>query len=134
MPGSAVCSFRIKDIRKALFGRFKQDRTNGIGGSEGPSEDRHPASCPVDGFSDTELQFLKSHPLLEDQAEGRLLTTHVGERWSTVSVDPRAGPKRDWTVIFVGTFKGEIIRYLYPSDGVRNTVMLSKHEVYDPSE
>nr|XP_039256149.1 semaphorin-1A-like [Styela clava] len=131
VPGSAVCAFSLNAIHDALLGRFKDDKGTGDIKSTAPTGARHPGNCPSESYSESELLFLKSHPLLEDQARGSLLTTHVGESWSSVAVDSSAGPHKNWTVYFVGTSNGDLLRYLAPTSGIKTATLLRRQSVYD---
>lgn len=114
-----------------MLGKFRDERGSTTRKSEAPTGEMHPGRCPSEKYTNPELMFLKSHPLIEDQAKGGLLTTYVGERWTAVSVDTEAGPYRNWTVYFVGTDHGQVLRYLSPTGGLKNAVLLKRQDVYD---
>lgn len=126
-----MCSFTLNSIHDALQGRFREERGSRSKKSNAPAGPMHPGKCPGAKYTNSELQFLKSHPLIEDQARGDLLSTYVGERWTAVSVDTTAGPHRNWTVYFVGTDRGQVLRYLSPTGDLKNAVLLKRQDVYD---
>uniref|UniRef100_F6ZX31 Sema domain-containing protein n=1 Tax=Ciona intestinalis TaxID=7719 RepID=F6ZX31_CIOIN len=68
LAGAAVCSFTMNAIREALHGAFlvgSDPSAQTVGTS--PAASRHPASCPSEKMTDSELFFIKSHPQMKEQ-------------------------------------------------------------------
>lgn len=71
--GSAVCSFTIDDIQSAFSGKFKEQASSSsawlpVLNSKVPEP--RPGTCVTDTetLPDTVLNFIRSHPLMDDAA------------------------------------------------------------------
>ncbi|XP_032089502.1 semaphorin-6D isoform X5 [Thamnophis elegans] len=130
IPGSAVCAFNMEDIEKVFKGRFKEQKTPDSVWTAVP-EDKvprpRPGSCakhsPAEAyktsidFPDETLSFIKSHPLMDSAIpsvieEPWFTKTRVRYRLTTIAVDHSAGPYQNYTVIFVGSEAGMVLKIL----------------------
>lgn len=131
-PASAVCSFEVEALKDAMKSEFKTDITTyEKGHTTPPAAAKHPGLCHGERLPAAELQFIKSHPVLEKQVTGDLISTDSDMRWSALAVDGEAGPRADYTVIFVGTSQGKIVRYLAPDGKINHGTPISVQDVYD---
>ncbi|XP_070619273.1 semaphorin-6D isoform X5 [Erythrolamprus reginae] len=130
IPGSAVCAFNMEDIEKAFKGRFKEQKTPDSVWTAVP-EDKiprpRPGCCAKHGpaeayktsidFPDETLSFIKSHPLMDSAVpsvieEPWFTKTRVRYRLTAIAVDRSAGPYQNYTVIFVGSEAGMVLKIL----------------------
>uniref|UniRef100_A0A8C5RI12 Semaphorin-6D n=1 Tax=Laticauda laticaudata TaxID=8630 RepID=A0A8C5RI12_LATLA len=130
IPGSAVCAFNMEDIEKVFKGRFKEQKTPDSVWTAVP-EDKvprpRPGCCAKHGpaeayktsidFPDETLSFIKSHPLMDSAVpsvieEPWFTKTRVRYRLTTIAVDHSAGPYQNYTVIFVGSEAGMVLKIL----------------------
>ncbi|XP_026532898.1 semaphorin-6D isoform X5 [Notechis scutatus] len=130
IPGSAVCAFNMEDIEKVFKGRFKEQKTPDSVWTAVP-EDKvprpRPGCCAKHGpaeayktsidFPDETLSFIKSHPLMDSAVpsvieEPWFTKTRVRYRLTAIAVDHSAGPFQNYTVIFVGSEAGMVLKIL----------------------
>ncbi|XP_078393405.1 semaphorin-6D-like [Cetorhinus maximus] len=152
IPGSAVCAFYMDDIESAFNGPFKEQRSTDSTWTPVP-DDRvptpRPGCCAGHGeaeaykssneFPDESLSFIKSHPLLDETVplimERPWLTRTVGRsKLTQVVVDPAAGPYQNYTVLFVGSEDGSLLKVL-PQLGPgapAGSLLLEEMDVYNP--
>ncbi|XP_067411921.1 semaphorin-6D isoform X7 [Emydura macquarii macquarii] len=130
IPGSAVCAFSMDDIEKVFKGRFKEQKTPDSVWTAVPEEKvpkPRPGCCAKHGlaeayktsidFPDETLSFIKSHPLMDSAVpsvieEPWFTKTRVRYRLTAVAVDHSAGPYQNYTVIFVGSEAGVVLKIL----------------------
>ncbi|XP_067832087.1 sema domain, transmembrane domain (TM), and cytoplasmic domain, (semaphorin) 6C isoform X2 [Heptranchias perlo] len=154
IPGSAVCAFYMDDIQKAFDGRFKEQRSTDSTWTPVP-EDRIPTPRPgccagygaaaayksTNEFPDESLSFIKSHPLLDEAVplimeKPWLTRTAVRSKLTQIVADVLAGPYQNYTVLFVGTEEGILLKILprtrqeAPMDGL----LLEEVDVYNPAK
>ena len=126
MAGSAVCSFRLSDIRKAFDqGDFKGQKTsdsNWLKVQNVPVP--RPGQCSDNSkdLSESHLNFIKGHSLMDsavDSAESQPLyvKTSLNERLTAITVDPNVRTPGDdnadtYDVIYVGTTKGKVLKII----------------------
>ncbi|XP_004639082.2 semaphorin-6D isoform X8 [Octodon degus] len=130
IPGSAVCAFSMDDIEKVFKGRFKEQKTPDSVWTAVP-EDKvpkpRPGCCAKHGlaeayrtsveFPDETLAFIKSHPLMDSAVpliadEPWFTKTRVRYRLTAIAVDHSAGPHQNYTVVFVGSEAGVVLKVL----------------------
>uniref|UniRef100_A0A4W3JVY4 Semaphorin 6D n=1 Tax=Callorhinchus milii TaxID=7868 RepID=A0A4W3JVY4_CALMI len=130
IPGSAVCAFSMEDIEKVFKGRFKEQKTPDSVWTAVP-EDRvpnpRPGCCAGHGqaepfrnsidFPDETLSFIKSHPLMDSAVpsvieEPWFTKTRVRYRLTAIAIDNAAGPRQNYTVIFIGSEAGMVLKVL----------------------
>jgi len=126
IAGSAVCKFRLSDIRSSLEeGPFKGQSTasaNWLPVRELPTtpEGHRPGSCKGDSTSLNEraLNFLKEHSLM-DRPVGTgipplFVKASMKERFTVIAADPNVNGR---DVIFVGTTRGKVVKFVQSEEG-----------------
>ncbi|XP_061451387.1 semaphorin-6D isoform X7 [Rhineura floridana] len=151
IPGSAVCAFSMDDIEKVFKGRFKEQKTPDSVWTAVP-EDKvprpRPGCCAKHGlaeayktsidFPDETLSFIKSHPLMDSAVpsvieEPWFTKTRVRYRLTAVAVDHSAGPYQNYTVIFVGSEAGMVLKILTKTKpfSLNDSVLLEEIDAYN---
>ncbi|XP_005998351.1 semaphorin 6D isoform X2 [Latimeria chalumnae] len=151
IPGSAVCAFSMNDIEKAFRGRFKEQKTPDSVWTAVP-EDRvpkpRPGCCARHGqaesyktsidFPDETLSFIKSHPLMDFAVpsvieEPWFTKTRVRYRLTAIAVDNSAGPYQNYTIIFVGSEAGMVLKVLTKTSpfSLKDSILLEEIDVYN---
>ncbi|XP_014636174.1 PREDICTED: semaphorin-6D isoform X5 [Ceratotherium simum simum] len=151
IPGSAVCAFSMDDIEKVFKGRFKEQRTPDSVWTAVP-EDKvpkpRPGCCAKYGlaeayktsidFPDETLSFIKSHPLMDSAVppiadEPWFTKTRIRYRLTAIAVDHSAGPYQNYTVIFVGSEAGVVLKVLAKTSpfSLNDSVLLEEIEAYN---
>ncbi|XP_073733052.1 semaphorin-6D isoform X9 [Callorhinus ursinus] len=151
IPGSAVCAFSMDDIEKVFKGRFKEQKTPDSVWTAVP-EDKvpkpRPGCCAKHGlaeayktsidFPDETLSFIKSHPLMDSAVppiadEPWFTKTRIRYRLTAIAVDHTAGPHQNYTVIFVGSEAGVVLKVLAKTSpfSLNDSVLLEEIEAYN---
>ncbi|XP_030618407.1 semaphorin-6D isoform X4 [Delphinapterus leucas] len=151
IPGSAVCAFSMDDIEKVFRGRFKEQKTPDSVWTAVP-EDKvpkpRPGCCAKHGlaeayktsidFPDETLSFIKSHPLMDSAVppiadEPWFTKTRIRYRLTAIAVDHSAGPHQNYTVIFVGSEAGMVLKVLAKTSpfSLNDSVLLEEIEAYN---
>ncbi|XP_036039858.1 semaphorin-6D isoform X10 [Onychomys torridus] len=154
IPGSAVCAFSMDDIEKVFEGRFKEQKTPDSVWTAVP-EDKvpkpRPGCCAKHGlaeayktsidFPDETLSFIKSHPLMDSAVppiaeEPWFTKTRVRYRLTAIEVDHSAGPYQNYTVIFVGSEAGVVLKVLAKTSpfSLNDSVLLEEIEAYNQAK
>nr|XP_033780898.1 semaphorin-6C isoform X2 [Geotrypetes seraphini] len=154
ITGSGVCAFYMDDIEKAFNGRFKEQKTAESAWTPIP-EDKvpkpRPGSCAGFGkaaayktsseFPDEMLTFIKSYPLLDEAVPSILQKpwfTRANSRYklTQLAADTAAGPYGNYTVLFLGSEDGKVLKVLAKTDGnsTMETSLLEEINVYSPSK
>nr|XP_048315642.1 semaphorin-6D isoform X5 [Myodes glareolus] len=154
IPGSAVCAFSMDDIEKVFKGRFKEQKTPDSVWTAVP-EDKvpkpRPGCCAKHGlaeayktsidFPDETLSFIKSHPLMDSAVppiadEPWFTKTRVRYRLTAIEVDRAAGPYQNYTVIFVGSEAGVVLKVLAKASpfSLNDSVLLEEIEAYNQAK
>ncbi|KAM9806853.1 sema domain, transmembrane domain (TM), and cytoplasmic domain, (semaphorin) 6E isoform X2 [Syngnathus typhle] len=155
ITGSAVCAFYMDDIEKAFSGKFKEQKNSEAAWTPVPDEQvpiPRPGCCAGEGsaadlksstaFPDDTLTFIKSYPLMDEavpSANNRPLFTRTTSRFklTQIAVDTSAGPNRNFTVIFLGSEDGRVLKVLTSTDGnnqTLSTTILEDITVYNPNK
>ncbi|XP_032964280.1 semaphorin-6D isoform X7 [Rhinolophus ferrumequinum] len=151
IPGSAVCAFSMDDIEKVFKGRFKEQKTPDSVWTAVP-EDKVPKPRPgccakhdlaeayktsID-FPDETLSFIKSHPLMDSAVppiadEPWFTKTRIRYRLTAIAVDHSAGPYQNYTVIFVGSEAGVVLKVLAKTSSfsLNDSILLEEIEAYN---
>lgn len=152
IPGSAVCAFNMDDIEKSFKGRFKEQKTPDSVWTAVP-EDRIPKPRPgccaghspaesyktsID-FPDETLSFIKSHPLMDSAVpslieEPWFTKTRVRYRLTAVAIDNTAGPHQNYTIIFIGSEAGILLKVLTKTStsSLNDSLLLEEMDVFNP--
>uniref|UniRef100_A0A3B3TH26 Semaphorin 6D n=1 Tax=Paramormyrops kingsleyae TaxID=1676925 RepID=A0A3B3TH26_9TELE len=154
IPGSAVCAFSMEDIEKAFRGRFKEQKTPDSVWTAVPEEKLprpRPGCCAGQGlaeayktsidFPDETLLFIKSHPLMDSAVpslgeEPWFTKTRVRYRLSAIAVDTAAGPHQNYTVVFIGSEAGVVLKVLAKTsqNSLNESVVLEEIDVFNPAK
>uniref|UniRef100_A0A3Q3XMF1 Sema domain-containing protein n=1 Tax=Mola mola TaxID=94237 RepID=A0A3Q3XMF1_MOLML len=151
IPGSAVCAFSMADIEKVFLGRFKEQKTPDSVWTPFPEEKLpklRPGSCAGQGpatsfkssieFPDDTLHFIKSHPLMDTAVpslgdEPWFTKTRVRYRLTALAVDNEAGPHKNYTVVFIGSESGVVLKVLAKTSSVPldDSLLLEEIDVFN---
>uniref|UniRef100_A0A3Q3X7Z3 Sema domain-containing protein n=1 Tax=Mola mola TaxID=94237 RepID=A0A3Q3X7Z3_MOLML len=128
IPGSAVCAFDMEQLAGVFDGRFKEQKSPESIWTPVPDEvipKPRPGGCAVQGsrfnssnsFPDEMLNFVKTHPLMDEAVPSLgqrpwIVRTMVRYQLNKIVVDTEAGPHRNRTVLFLGSSKGTILKFL----------------------
>lgn len=155
IPGSAVCAYDMLDIASVFTGRFKEQKSPDSTWTPVPDErvpKPRPGCCAGSSslekymtsneFPDDTLNFIKTHPLMDEAVPSIInkpwfLRTMVRYRLTKIAVDTAAGPFQNHTVVFLGSEKGIILKFLarIGSSGFLNdSLFLEEMSVYNPEK
>ncbi|CAB1321500.1 unnamed protein product [Coregonus sp. 'balchen'] len=154
IPGSAVCAYDMAEVANAFMGRFKEQKSPDSTWTPVP-EDKVPKPRPgccagspsvekykvSNEFPDDTLNFIKQHPLMDEAVPSIanrpwFLKTMVRYRLTRISVDNAAGPFRNHTVVFLGSEKGIILKFLAKMNSgfLNDSLFLEELNVYNPEK
>ncbi|KAM9465582.1 semaphorin-6A-like isoform 3-T3 [Salvelinus alpinus] len=154
IPGSAVCAYDMAEVANAFMGRFKEQKSPDSTWTPVP-EDKVPKPRPgccagssslekykvSNEFPDDTLNFIKQHPLMDEAVPSIanrpwFLKTMVRYRLTRISVDNAAGPYRNHTVVFLGSEKGIILKFLAKTNSglLNDSLFLEELNVYNPEK
>ncbi|KAA8591919.1 hypothetical protein FQN60_017293, partial [Etheostoma spectabile] len=155
ITGSAVCAFYMDDIEKAFSGKFKEQRNSETAWTPVPEEQvpkPRPGCCAGEGsaaayksstnFPDETLTFIKSYPLMDESVpsvNNRPYFTRTTSRFklTQIAVDTSAGPYKNYTVVFLGSDNGHVLKILASTEGANasfSTQLLEDIDVYNPNK
>uniref|UniRef100_A0A672HBX9 Semaphorin-6D-like n=1 Tax=Salarias fasciatus TaxID=181472 RepID=A0A672HBX9_SALFA len=155
ITGSAVCAFYMDDIERAFSGKFKEQRNSESAWTPVPEEQvpkPRPGCCAGEGpaaaykssttFPDETLTFIKSYPLMDESVPSvndRPYFTRTTSRFklTQIAVDTSAGPFKNYTVVFLGSDNGHVLKILASTEGANasfNTQLLEDINVYNPNK
>uniref|UniRef100_A0A8B9JJE3 Sema domain-containing protein n=1 Tax=Astyanax mexicanus TaxID=7994 RepID=A0A8B9JJE3_ASTMX len=128
IPGSAVCAFDMQQLARVFEGRFKEQKSPESIWTPVPDElvpKPRPGGCAGQGsrfssstaFPDEVLNFIKTHPLMDEAVpllghQPWIVKTMVRYQLNTMVVDTEAGPHRNRTVVFLGSTRGTVLKFL----------------------
>ncbi|XP_055717442.1 semaphorin-6B isoform X5 [Salvelinus fontinalis] len=128
IPGSAVCAFDMEQLAGVFDGRFKEQKSPESIWTPVPDElipKPRPGGCAVqgsrfnssNGFPDEMLNFVKTHPLMDEAVPSLgqrpwIVRTMVRYQLNKMAMDTEAGPYRNRTVLFLGSSRGTILKFL----------------------
>uniref|UniRef100_A0A3P8NQ80 Sema domain-containing protein n=1 Tax=Astatotilapia calliptera TaxID=8154 RepID=A0A3P8NQ80_ASTCA len=155
ITGSAVCAFYMDDIEKAFSGKFKEQKNSESAWTPVPEEQvpkPRPGCCAGEGsaaayksstnFPDETLTFIKSYPLMDESVPSvndRPFFTRTTSRFklTQIAVDTSAGPYKNYTVVFLGSDNGHVLKILASTEGANasfSTQLLEDLDVYNPNK
>ncbi|XP_009207193.1 semaphorin-6A isoform X3 [Macaca nemestrina] len=155
IPGSAVCAYDMLDIASVFTGRFKEQKSPDSTWTPVPDErvpKPRPGCCAGSSsleryatsneFPDDTLNFIKTHPLMDEAVPSIFnrpwfLRTMVRYRLTKIAVDTAAGPYQNHTVVFLGSEKGIILKFLARignSGFLNDSLFLEEMSVYNPEK
>ncbi|XP_071395112.1 semaphorin-6A-like [Centroberyx affinis] len=154
IPGSAVCAYDMAEVANTFTGRFKEQKSPDSTWTPFP-EDKVPKPRPgycagtpsmerykvSNEFPDDTLNFIKMHPLMDEAVPSIanrpwFLKTMVRYRLTRIVVDNAAGPHKNQTVVFLGSEKGIILKFLanMNSGFLNDSLFLEELNVYNPDK
>ncbi|XP_016115697.1 semaphorin-6A-like isoform X2 [Sinocyclocheilus grahami] len=151
IPGSAVCAYDMVDIAAAFTRRFKEQKSSDSTWTPVPEEKvprPRPGVCAGSSpgekfkvsneFPDETLNFIKLHPLMDEAVPSIanrpwFLKTMVRYRLTRIAVDNAAGPHRNHTVVFLGSERGIVLKFLakMQSGFLNDSLFLEELSVYN---
>ncbi|KAM6930479.1 semaphorin-6A isoform 4-T4 [Xenentodon cancila] len=154
IPGSAVCAYDMAEVAKTFTGRFKEQKSPDSTWTPFPEEKvpkPRPGSCAgtpsmerykvSNEFPDDTLNFIKMHPLMDEAVPSIanrpwFLKTMVRYRLTRIVVDNQAGPNKNHTVVFLGSEKGIILKFLAKMNNgfLNDSLFLEELSVYNPDK
>ncbi|XP_020779269.2 semaphorin-6B-like [Boleophthalmus pectinirostris] len=153
IPGSAVCVFDMQQLAHVFEGRFKEQKSPESIWTPVPDEavpKPRPGGCAVQGsrFStsttlpDEVLNFVKTHPLMDETVpllghRPWVVKTMGRYQLTAMVVDTEAGPHKNRTVLFLGSTRGTILKFLMIPNGdlvSHNSVFLEEVEGFNPDK
>ncbi|XP_075994972.1 sema domain, transmembrane domain (TM), and cytoplasmic domain, (semaphorin) 6C isoform X2 [Genypterus blacodes] len=155
ITGSAVCAFYMDDIEKAFSGKFKEQKNSESAWTPVAEEQvpkPRPGCCAGEGsaasykssttFPDETLTFIKSYPLMDESVPSvndRPYFTRTTSRFklTQIAVDTSAGPYKNYTVVFLGSDNGHVLKILASTQGANasfSTQLLEDVDVYNPNK
>uniref|UniRef100_A0A671R2R3 Semaphorin-6A-like n=1 Tax=Sinocyclocheilus anshuiensis TaxID=1608454 RepID=A0A671R2R3_9TELE len=154
IPGSAVCAYDMAEISAAFTGRFKEQKSPDSTWTPVPEEKvprPRPGVCAGSSsgekfkvsneFPDETLNFIKLHPLMDEAVPSIanrpwFLKTMVRYRLTRIAVDNAAGPHRNHTVVFLGSERGIVLKFLAKmrSGFLNDSLFLEELSVYNPEK
>ncbi|NWS42168.1 SEM6A protein, partial [Probosciger aterrimus] len=155
IPGSAVCAYDMLDIANVFTGRFKEQKSPDSTWTPVPDErvpKPRPGCCAgstslekyvtSNEFPDDTLNFIKTHPLMDEAVPSIVnrpwfLRTMVRYRLTKIAVDSAAGPYQNYTVVFLGSEKGIILKFLArtgSSGFLNDSLFLEEMNIYNPEK
>ncbi|XP_077417313.1 semaphorin-6A isoform X3 [Vanacampus margaritifer] len=154
IPGSAVCAYDMAEVANAFTGRFKEQKSPDSTWTPFPEErvpKPRPGSCAggpsmerykvSNEFPDDTLNFIKMHPLMDEAVPSIanrpwFLKTMVRYRLTRIVVDSEAGPHKNHTVVFLGSEKGIILKFLAKMNNgfLNDSLFLEELNVYNPDK
>ncbi|XP_062455128.1 semaphorin-6A isoform X2 [Rhea pennata] len=155
IPGSAVCAYDMLDIANVFTGRFKEQKSPDSTWTPVPDErvpKPRPGCCAgstslekyvtSNEFPDDTLNFIKTHPLMDEAVPSIVnrpwfLRTMVRYRLTKIAVDAAAGPYQNHTVVFLGSEKGIILKFLARTGNsgfLNDSLFLEEMNIYNPEK
>ncbi|XP_020823015.1 semaphorin-6A isoform X3 [Phascolarctos cinereus] len=155
IPGSAVCAYDMVDIANVFTGRFKEQKSPDSTWTPVPDErvpKPRPGCCAGSAslekygssneFPDDTLNFIKTHPLMDEAVPSIInrpwfLRTMVRYRLTKIAVDTAAGPHQNHTVVFLGSEKGIILKFLARTGNngfLNDSLFLEEMNIYNPEK
>ncbi|KAF7200568.1 transcript variant X2 [Nothobranchius furzeri] len=152
IPGSAVCAYDMAEVAHTFTGRFKEQKSPDSTWTPFPEEKvpkPRPGNCAgspsmerykvSNEFPDDTLNFIKMHPLMDEAVPSIanrpwFLKTMVRYRLTRIVVDNKAGPHKNHTVVFLGSEKGIILKFLAKMNNgfLNDSLFLEELNVYNP--
>ncbi|XP_068166245.1 semaphorin-6A isoform X3 [Antennarius striatus] len=154
IPGSAVCAYDMAEVANTFTGRFKEQKSPDSTWTPFPEErvpKPRPGSCAgspsmerykvSNEFPDDTLNFIKMHPLMDEAVPSIanrpwFLKTMVRYRLTRIVVDNEAGPHKNQTVVFLGSEKGIVLKFLAKMNNgfLNDSLFLEELNVYNPEK
>ncbi|XP_071217272.1 semaphorin-6B-like [Salvelinus alpinus] len=154
IPGSAVCVFDMQQLARVFEGRFKEQKSPESIWTPVPDElvpKPRPGGCAVQespfssskSLPDEVLNFVKTHPLMDETIplvghRPWVVKTMGRYQLTAMVVDTEAGPHRNHTVLFLGSTRGTVLKFLILPSGenspTHSSVFLEEVEGFNPEK
>ncbi|KAM7415973.1 hypothetical protein PAMA_018172 [Pampus argenteus] len=154
IPGSAVCAYDMAEVANTFTGRFKEQKSPDSTWTPFPEEKvpkPRPGNCAgtpsmekykvSNEFPDDTLKFIKMHPLMDEAVPSIanrpwFLKTMVRYRLTRIVVDNEAGPNKNHTVVFLGSERGIVLKFLAKMNNgfLNDSLFLEELNVYNPDK
>ncbi|KAK7912586.1 hypothetical protein WMY93_012797 [Mugilogobius chulae] len=153
IPGSAVCAFSMADIEKVFLGRFKEQKTPDSVWTPFPDEKLpkpRPGCCAGHGPAASLKSSWSSrrdaavHKVPPAHGHGRAIhpgravvhKTRVRYRMTALAVDNEAGPFKNYTVVFIGSESGILLKVLAKTStsSLNDSVLLEEVDVFNKAK
>uniref|UniRef100_A0A3Q3QL17 Sema domain-containing protein n=1 Tax=Monopterus albus TaxID=43700 RepID=A0A3Q3QL17_MONAL len=151
VSGFSVC---VCQLAAVFDGRFKEQKSPESIWTPVPDEvipKPRPGGCAVQGsrfnssnsFPDEMLSFIKTHPLMDEAVPSLgqrpwIVRTMVRYQLNKIVVDTEAGPYRNLTVLFLGSSRGTILKFLImPNEDntvTNSNIFLEELEGFNPDK
>uniref|UniRef100_H3A1J9 Semaphorin 6B n=1 Tax=Latimeria chalumnae TaxID=7897 RepID=H3A1J9_LATCH len=151
IPGSAVCAFNMEQLATVFEGRFKEQKSPEAIWTPVLEETvprPRPGCCAGPGskynssnaFPDELLNFVKTHPLMDEAVPSLshkpwIIKTMIRYQLNKIVVDMEAGPFKNYTVLFLGSDTGTILKFLIKPNAVTSaanqSTLLEEFEAYN---
>ncbi|XP_075049029.1 semaphorin-4A isoform X2 [Mixophyes fleayi] len=125
---SAVCSFKLRDIEAVFNGNYKEQNKESSKWTRytGPVSSPRPGSCSSGKFSDTDLNFMKDHFLMDDQVSpvGRdpvLIKQSVS--YTQIAIDSVRALHGTYTVMYLCTDTGSLHKAVLVNGGKESHII-----------
>ncbi|XP_041430495.1 semaphorin-4A isoform X2 [Xenopus laevis] len=136
---SAVCVFTLDQIEDVFNGAYKEQNKEHLKWTRymGKISDPRPGSCSGNKFSDSDLNFMKEHFLMDKEvspygSEPVLVKQNV--QYTRIALDSvQSVSGLNYTVMFLGTDKGFLHKAVLLSDA-RGSHIIEEIEVLSPEE
>ncbi|XP_074469409.1 semaphorin-4A [Sebastes fasciatus] len=133
---SAVCSFRLNDIKSVFSGNYKVLNRDTLQWSTRVQEKvANPGACGLHNASDNALRFVKENFLADDSVQpvGRSLTMVSAEHnYSHLTVQRvTAANNRDYTILFLLTESGYLHKAVLLQSGAH---IIEEVQVFEPPQ
>ncbi|KAM4013800.1 semaphorin-4A isoform 1-T5 [Anomaloglossus baeobatrachus] len=126
---SAVCSFRLRDIEAAFNGNYKEQNKESSKWTRytGPVSSPRPGSCSAGKFSDTDLNFMKDHFLMDDKvlpADRQPLLIQQSVSYTRIAMDSVVALSGEtYTVMYLGTDRGSVHKVVLVNKGTESHII-----------
>lgn len=136
--GSAVCAFRMEDVKNTFLGPFKGQKDIDSNWLPVPSvrvPSPRPGECSNDSQSlpETTISFNKEHPLMDHAVPAYwgspvLVQANFRARFTAIAVDPQieTAAGKTYDVMFIGTENGKVIKSINTASSA-----LSGHQMHN---
>ncbi|KAE8588836.1 hypothetical protein XENTR_v10022769 [Xenopus tropicalis] len=136
---SAVCLYKLNDIEKVFNGAFKEQNKESSKWNRymGVVSDPRPGSCSGGKFSDTDLNFMKEHFLMDEVVSpgaGRPVLVKQNVQYTRIALDSvQSVSGLNYTVMFLGTDKGFLHKAVLMGNGSESHI-IEEIELLTPEE
>ncbi|XP_069584983.1 semaphorin-4A isoform X1 [Ranitomeya imitator] len=126
---SAVCSFRLKEIEDAFNGNYKEQNKESSKWTRytGPVSSPRPGSCSSGKFSDTDLNFMKDHFLMDRKVSpvgSQPLLIQQSVSYTRMAIDTvRVLSGEPYTVMYLGTDQGSVHKAVLVKGGTESYII-----------